>query len=142
MIPFCDIQDLLNNPEGLIVFSGSLQSLSGILFLKNKLNELDNLYKLLSQKFKNDFYLEIQRHNDQNEKQFEQTNLKLSNKLEIPIIATHEVFYLNETMHEAHDALLCIKNKTYINDKDRLKLSKNHNYKNDKEKWWHYYWIN
>ena len=36
-------------------------------------------------------------------------------------------------MHEAHDALLCIKNKTYINDKDRLKLSENHNFKSDKE---------
>ena len=36
-------------------------------------------------------------------------------------------------MHEAHDALLCIKNKTYINDKDRFKLSKNHNFKSDKE---------
>ena len=36
-------------------------------------------------------------------------------------------------MYEAHDALLCIKNKTYINDKDRSKLSKNHNFKSDKE---------
>ncbi len=133
VIPFCDIKDLLNNPEGLIVFSGSLQSLSGILFLKNKLNELDNLYKLLSQKFKNDFYMEIQRHNDQNEKQFEQTNLKLSNKLEIPIIATHEVFYLNQSMYEAHDALLCIKNKSYVNEKDRFKLSNNHYLKSDEE---------
>ena len=28
-------------------------------------------------------------------------------------------FYLDQSMHEAHDALLCIKNKTYISDKDR-----------------------
>ena len=46
-------------------------------------------------------------------RQFEKFNLNLSNKLEIPIIATHEVFYLDESMHEAHDALLCIKNKSY-----------------------------
>ena len=77
--------------------------------------------------------LEIQRHNDQNEKIFEKFNLNLSNKLEVPIIATHEVFYLDEKMHEAHDALLCIKNKSYVSDKNRFKLSNNHNYKNDEE---------
>ena len=29
-------------------------------------------------------------------------------------------------MHEAHDALICIKNKTYVNEKNRLKLSDQH----------------
>ena len=40
------------------------------------------------------FYLEIQRHNDLNEVGFEKFNLKKSLELEIPIIATNEVFYL------------------------------------------------
>ena len=131
--PHCDIKDLVNNPDGIIVLSGSIQSLSGKLFLKNKLQELSELYQLLNKNFDNNFYLEIQRHNDQNEKQFEKYNLNSSDKLKIPIIATHEVFYLDQSMHEAHDALLCIKNKTYINDRDRIKLSINHNYKGDNE---------
>ncbi len=133
ILPFCQIGDLIKNPEGIIVLSGSIQSLSGKLFLKNKLHELTELYKYLNNNFKDNFYLEIQRHNDQNEKQFEKFNLNQSNKLKLPIIATHEVFYLDKTMHEAHDALLCIKNKTYINDKDRLKLSNDHYFKTDKE---------
>ena len=37
-------------------------------------------------------------------------------KLEIPIIATHEVYYLDRSMHEAHDALMCIGQKTYLNE--------------------------
>ncbi len=131
--PHCEFEKLLENPEGIIVLSGSLLSLSGKLFLKNKVSFVEDLYKMLKKSFKNNFYLEIQRHNDQNEKIFEKFNLNLSNKLEVPIIATHEVFYLDESMHEAHDALLCIKNKSYVNDKDRFKLSNNHNYKNDKE---------
>ncbi len=132
-LPYCDIDNLIDNAEGLIVLSGSINCLSGKLFLKNKLNELSNIYKLLKQKFKNDFYLEIQRHGDLNEKQFEIFNLNKSNEQKIPIIATHEVFYLDQSMHEAHDALICIKNKTYISDKDRIKLSQNHNLKNDDE---------
>ena len=132
-LPYCEIQDLINLSEGLIVMSGSLQSLSGNLFFKNKLQDLADLYKLFKKNFKNDFYIEIQRHNDKNEKQFEEFNLMISGKYEIPIIATHEVFYLDQSMYEAHDALLCIKNKTYVNDKDRIKLSRNHEYKSDKE---------
>ena len=44
-------------------------------------------------------------------------------ELEIPLIATNEVFYLSKDMHEAHDALICIGNKTYINDKNRTKYT-------------------
>ncbi len=132
-LPYCKIQDLIENIKGLIVLSGSINSLSGKLFVKNKLNELSNLYKLLKNSFKDNFYLEIQRHDDLNEKVFEQHNLNLSSYFQIPIIATHEVYYLDQNMHEAHDALLCIKNKSYINDKDRIRLSKNHNLKSDKE---------
>ena len=43
------------------------------------------------------------------------------------------MYYLDQSMHEAHDALLCIKNKSYISDKDRFKLSINHDLKSDNE---------
>ncbi len=132
-LPYCDLKDLIDNPNGIIVLSGSLNSLSGKFFIKNKLQDLNDLYKNLNHHFKNDFYLEIQRHNDINEKQFENYNLNISNRLSIPIIATHEVFYIDKAMHEAHDALLCIKHKSYISDKDRIRLSANHYLKSDKE---------
>jgi len=132
-LPYCDLKDLIDNPNGIIVLSGSLNSLSGKFFIKNKLQDLNDLYKNLNHHFKNDFYLEIQRHNDINEKQFENYNLNISNRLNIPIIATHEVFYIDKAMHEAHDALLCIKHKSYISDKDRIRLSANHYLKSDKE---------
>ena len=54
-------------------------------------------------------------------------------ELEIPIIATNEVFYLNKDMHEAHDALICIGNKTYVNEKSRIKLSNQHYFKDNSE---------
>ena len=36
-------------------------------------------------------------------------------------------------MHEAHDALLCIKDKTYVNEKNRIKMSDQHYLKSDQE---------
>ena len=81
----------------------------------------------------NNFYLEIQRHNDDGEKLFEKFLLNVSNKLELPIIATHEVFYLDKDMHEAHDAYLCVGEKTYVNVKDRRKYSDEHYLKTSEE---------
>ena len=77
------------------------------------------------------FYIEIQRHGDIHEKNFESFNLSMSKKVNAPIIATNEVYYLHKDMSEAHDALLCIGSKNYINDKQRLKLTDNHYLKND-----------
>ena len=53
-------------------------------------------------------------------KEFENFNLKISAKLELPIIASNEVYYLDKDMYEAHDALMCIGEKTYVNDKKEL----------------------
>ena len=117
--PHCKIEDLLNVSGDIIVLSGSLNNLTGKLFDKDKVLEIKELYNLLKNKFKDDFYIEIQRHNDFNEKNFENLNLKLSHDLKIPIIATNEVFYINKDMHEAHDALMCIGNKTHLNDQNR-----------------------
>ena len=36
-------------------------------------------------------------------------------------------------MHEAHDALICIGSKTYINDKNRIRYSDQHYFKSDQE---------
>ena len=60
-------------------------------------------------------------------------NLNLSNNLKIPLIATNEVFYLHKDMHEAHDALICIGNKSYINDKNRFKYTNQHYFKSNEE---------
>ena len=68
-----------------------------------------------------------------NEIGFEKFNLNKSLELEIPIIATNEVFYLKQDMHEAHDALICIGNKTYVNEKNRLRYSDQHYFKNNSE---------
>ena len=133
-VPHLDINCLLElDSQGISIFSGTVLGLFGKLFEKGKLNEISKLYSDLNKNFKDRFYLEIQRHNDTNEEYFEKFNLNQSNDLEIPIIATNEVFYLTKDMHEAHDALVCIGNKTYINEKNRIKFSSEHYLKNDIE---------
>ncbi|MDA7574343.1 DNA polymerase III subunit alpha [Candidatus Pelagibacter sp.] len=131
--PHVDFKDLLDDNTGVAVFSGTIYGLFGELYNKGKFSDVLDLYKRLKLNFGDRFYIEIQRHNDQNESGFEKFNLNKSLELEIPIIATNEVFYLNKDMHEAHDALICIGNKTYVNEKSRIKLSNQHYFKDNSE---------
>ena len=131
--PHLDFKKLLEKCNGVALFSGTINGLFGQLFDKGKFSEINDLYFKLKNNFEDRFYIEIQRHGDQNELAFEKFNLSKSLELEIPLIATHEVFYLNKNMHEAHDALICIKNKTYINEKKRIRFSDQHYFKEDNE---------
>ena len=131
--PHCNLNDLLNNPNGIIVLSGSIRCLFGKLFNKGLFDEIEEILICLKEKFYENFYIEIQRHDDFNEKEFENHNLKMSHKLEIPIIASNEIYYLDKDMHEAHDALMCIGEKNYVNDSNRIRLTNQHYFKSSDE---------
>ncbi len=131
--PNLDLSELLMNNEGIIIFSGTIRGFFGKLFSKGKYEDINKLYKKLFSVFNDRFYLEIQRHGDVSEIDFEKFNLKLSSELKIPIIATNEVFYINKDMYDAHDALMCIGEKTYINEKNRFKFTDQHYFKSNNE---------
>ena len=130
---YLDFNQLLKKSEGVAIFSGTINGLFGQLFDKGKFTEINDLYSKLKLVYGDRFYIEIQRHGDQNEIPFEKFNLSHSLKLEVPLIATNEVYYLNKNMHEAHDALICIKNKTYVNEKNRIRFSNQHYLKDNSE---------
>jgi len=131
--PHLDIKELFSDTEGILLLSGTIQGLFGKLFMKGRLEEIAKIYRSLLSKFHDNFYLEIQRHGDQNETTFEKFNLEQSSKIKIPIIATNEVYYLTPDMHEAHDALTCIGAKTYVNEKNRIKYTNQHYFKSNDE---------
>ncbi|HJN84472.1 MAG TPA: DNA polymerase III subunit alpha [Candidatus Pelagibacter bacterium] len=131
--PYCDFFELNKRNNGIAIFSGTIDGLIGKLFNQGKYQDISDIYSNLISNYKDRFYIEIQRHGDINEKIFEKYNLQKSNELDIPIIATHEVYYLDKNMHEAHDALICIGNKTYVNDKNRKKFTNQHYLKTSKE---------
>jgi len=131
--PHCKIEDIENNYKGLILLSGSFDGLIGKLFFKNLSEEIFLLFRRFKRTFTDNFYIEIQRHADDGEKLFEKFLLNTSDTLKLPLIATHEVFYLEKEMHEAHDAYLCVGEKTYVNVKDRRKYTNEHYLKTSEE---------
>ena len=131
--PHCKIEDLKKYSNGLIILTGSSDGLIGNLFFKNLTDDIFNLFKNLKEKFSDNFYVEIQRHEDEGEKLFEKFLLNAADTFGLPIIATNEVYYLSKDMHEAHDAYLCIGEKTYVNVKDRRKYTNQHYLKTSEE---------
>ena len=131
--PHLDFKQLLIRNDGLAVFSGTINGFFGQLYKKGKFSEIEKLYSKLKDEYLDRFYIEIQRHHDQDENGFEKFNLTKSLQIKIPVIATTEVFYINKDMYEAHDALMCIKNKTYLNDKNRIKFTDQHYLKDNSE---------
>ena len=131
--PSCELNDLINNSNGLILLTGNYRDFFGKLFYSNKLKIFEQNIKLLKKHFSNRIYFEIQRHFEIEEKNFENFILNNSKSLNIPLIATQEVFYINEEMYEAHDALRCIGEKNFVDDKNRFKLSDQHFLKKNEE---------
>ena len=131
--PSCDLKDLIDNNEGLILLTGNSTNFFGKLFYKNKLKDFKQILNSLKNTFKDRLYIEIQRHNEFQEKNFENYLLNISKSLQLPLIATQEIFYLNEDMYEAHDALICIGEKNFVDDKNRFKYNNQHYFKSQEE---------
>ena len=131
--PHCKLEDIDKFNKDIILLTGNQNDLFGKLFKLNKLKLITETFSFLKKILNNQFYIEIQRHNEVGEKAFENFLIKTSNKLKIPLIASQEVYYLKEDMFEAHDALICIGEKTFVDTTKRLKYSNQHYLKNTEE---------
>ena len=131
--PHCLLKDLFEYGKDLIVLSGGIDSLFSKLIQMNKIKNLENIILDLKKTFPNSFYFEIQRHNDTGEKNLENFYLKLSKKFNLPLIASQEIFYINQDMFEAHDAFICIGEKTYVDEKNRKRFTDQHYFKTSSE---------
>ena len=131
--PACSLTDLIKNSKDLILLTGSYRDFFGKLLHFNKIKNFNETIDLLKKHFTNRIYIEIQRHNENNEKNFENHLLNVSKSTQIPLIATQEVFYLDKDMYEAHDALTCIGKKNFVDDENRFKFSNQHFLKNHEE---------
>ena len=61
------------------------------------------------QEFGDDLYIELMRHNQEDERIVNETLLKFAKNHEVKVVATNNIFYLNKEDANAHDILLCVK---------------------------------
>ena len=131
--PYCELEDLILNNEDLILLTGNYNNFFGKLFYANKMKLFEKLIEKLKLSFQDRFYIEIQRHGEDQERNYENYLLKISSLFDLPIIAAQEVFYIDQSMAEAHDALICIGEKQFIDDKNRFRYNNEHYLKKSDE---------
>lgn len=118
--PRVDFELLEKYSEGLIALSGCLQGEIPSLIKESQFEQAEKILEKYLNIFKNNFYLEIQRHPQINE--LEQVNknlIKLSRKFGVPIVATNDVHYIEKDDAYAQEILLCIGTQHTILEKNR-----------------------
>ena len=68
------------------------------------------------------FFLEIQNHGLDDEKIVREEFIKISRQLNIKLVATNDVHYVNQSDSAAHDVLLCLQTNKLLTDDNRLKF--------------------
>lgn len=120
--PRIDKELLTLHNDGLIALSGCAHGHLPRLVLEGRLEEATAEALWYKEVF-NDFYLEIQRHPIPELEQINQGLLSLSAKLDIPVVATNDVHYVNKEDAPTHELLLCIQTNTSVYDEKRLKMA-------------------
>ncbi len=127
------IKQIEENSNGLYCYIGGEFNPLLILKKENKNNEIDNLIKKFKFIFKKNFLFEIQRINDFKIDNFEKEFISYANKYDIPLIGTNNIKYENKSDFAAHDALLCIAQKSTINNSKRDTSNENIYFKSSSE---------
>ena len=95
--------------EDLIVLSGSLYGIIPNLILNVGEAQAEEEFKWWLDTFGDDFYVEINRHNLEEENHVNDILISFAKKYNVKIIASNNVYYVNKEDANAHDILLCVK---------------------------------
>jgi DNA polymerase-3 subunit alpha len=70
-----------------------------------------------------DFYIELMDHGIEAQKEINPKLVKLARKLDLPLVATNDVHYLQREDAESQDILLCIQTNKRVTDQDRIRFA-------------------
>ena len=125
------IADLEGHTEGLFCFLGG--EFNPLLILHNQNKQIDDLINTLKKLFKNNLLFELQRINDSEIDSFEDYLKEKSYKFNIPLIGTNNIKFGDVDEFSAHDALLCVAQKTTINSGNRKTSNNQIAFKNNEQ---------
>ena len=125
--------------EGLVCLSACLAGEVNRNILKDDLEEAEKVALWYKDLFGEDYYLELQNNGLAEQVMVNQKLLKLSRKLNIPIVGTNDVHYLKKEDSYNHEVLLCIQTGKKMTDEDRMRFQTNDFYIKSPEEMIDYY---
>ncbi|WMW78131.1 DNA polymerase III subunit alpha [Flavobacterium sp. 20NA77.7] len=108
-VPRIDKDLVQKYKEDIIVLTGSLYGEVPNKILNVGENQAEEALLWWKEQFGEDLYIEIMRHNQQDEDAVNQTLIQFSQKHAIKLVATNNTFYIAKEDANAHDILLCVK---------------------------------
>lgn len=120
--PRIDYKLLKEHHEGVICLSACLAGRMPQLLLNGDYDGAKEWAKEMKDVFGEDFYIEIQDHGIQEEKQVIPQLIQIARELDIQLVATNDVHYIYKEDWEAQDILLCIQTKKTLADPKRMKF--------------------
>ena len=123
------IAELAARAEGLIALTGGPEGVIDLPLGEGNPELGRSRLETLKALFGDRLYVELQRHNLPQERAVESQLLNLAYDLDVPIVATNEPYFATQEDFEAHDALLCIAEGSYVAVDDRRRLSPEHYFK-------------
>ncbi|SFS46242.1 DNA polymerase III subunit alpha [Lutibacter maritimus] len=108
-VPRIDKKIISEFKEDLIVLSGNLYGEIPSKILNVGENQAEEALIWWKEEFGDDFYLELMRHNQENENHVNDVLIEFSKKHNVKLVATNNTFYTTEVEADAHDILLCVK---------------------------------
>ncbi|MEP2031492.1 MAG: DNA polymerase III subunit alpha [Paracoccaceae bacterium] len=138
-LPQITLEELEAHSAGLICLTGGPDGPIGSLLKSVQRPAAEQLLSRLARAFDTRLYVELQRHpgdggQPENERLTERGLVEMAYALDLPLVATNDVYFANTEMYEAHDALICIADGAYVDQQDdRRRLTPQHYFKSQQE---------
>jgi DNA polymerase III subunit alpha len=127
--PQISLQTLFEHAEGLFLLTGGAAGPIGRLLAEGQMAAAESYLAALREVFSGRMAMELQRHGEALEQAVEPGLITLADRSGIPLVATNECFFAKQSMHEAHDALLCIAEGRVLAEPERRRVTPEHWFK-------------
>ncbi|RBO52069.1 DNA polymerase III subunit alpha [Rhodovulum sp. BSW8] len=139
-LPQVTPDQLIDHAEGLICLTGGPDGPVGRLIREGQRAKAEALVTRLAAAFPTRLYVELQRHPGEGgqpteaERETERGHVEMAYAMDLPLVATNDVYFPKSEMYEAHDALLCIADGAYVDQAEpRRRLTPQHYFKTPEE---------
>ncbi|TPD68367.1 DNA polymerase III subunit alpha [Flavobacterium microcysteis] len=108
-VPRIDKEVIKQYKEDIIVLSGNLYGEIPSKILNIGEHQAEEALLWWKQEFGEDCYIELMRHNQEDENRVNTTLISLARKHDLKLVATNNIFYIDKEDANAHDILLCVR---------------------------------
>ncbi|KAA0445400.1 MAG: DNA polymerase III subunit alpha, partial [Candidatus Thioglobus sp.] len=113
------LEQLRNHNNGLILIAPPVHSNIAQALIKNQISVAQEKAQVWQKMFGDRFYLALQRTNRPYDEQYLHLCVQLALEIDVPLVATNDVEFLQQSEFEAHEARICITQGGLLDDAQR-----------------------